>query len=78
KMLNFEEAETLLQVGENQLVIVKHKENVLGAIIGENDPASRAITVLKGLHEKIAHKNDSPLLNVIADNYPLDVLKEEE
>ncbi|MHA1124242.1 MAG: ADP-ribosylation factor family protein [Candidatus Heimdallarchaeota archaeon] len=76
KMLNFEEAETLLQVGKNQLVIVKKKENVLGIVIGENDPASRAITVLKGLHEKIMHNTNSNLMNIISDNYPLDVMKE--
>lgn len=76
KMLNFEHAETLLQVDNKQLVIVKDKENVLGVIIGENDPASRAVRVLKRLHEKIALNNNSSLSSVIMNNYPLDVMKE--
>jgi len=76
KMLNFEQAETLLQVGENQLVIVKNKEHVIGVIIGENDPASRAVQVLKNLHEKITNNLEINLKNIIIDNYPLDVMKD--
>ncbi|NHJ86990.1 MAG: GTP-binding protein, partial [Asgard group archaeon] len=50
QMKNYLRAETLLQVSDNQLFIIKDNNLVIGVIIGENDPAARAVQITKRLN----------------------------
>ncbi len=80
QMSGFDTAETLLQVESKQLVITKNKMNVIGVIIGEMDPAARAVQIVKNLHEKIVKSaNNFTRVNIkdlIEKHYPLDFIRE--
>ena len=80
QMEQYPKAETLLQAHQNQLVIIKKAGIVIGIIIGENDPAARAVQILKSLCEKVERifENDKKecLKQLLEDNYPLDVIKD--
>ncbi|NHJ32338.1 MAG: hypothetical protein FK732_05715 [Asgard group archaeon] len=79
-MENYDRAETLLQIGENQLVLTKEGSLVLSVIIGENDPAARAIQIIKKLHKDIKRQFKTEktecLKQLLEDNYPLDIIKD--
>ncbi|MHA1211521.1 MAG: ADP-ribosylation factor-like protein [Candidatus Heimdallarchaeota archaeon] len=73
-------AETLLQVEDKQLVIVKEKNMVIAIIVGENDPGARAVQIAKKLNNTFTKKRSAAekidLKNELVDNYPLDIFKE--
>ncbi|HUT81661.1 MAG TPA: Arf family protein [Candidatus Bathyarchaeia archaeon] len=80
QMKNYPRAETLLQVGENQLFVTKDNNLILGVIIGENEPAARAVQITKRLNSTISRKlsNEEKFCfkTLIEDNYPLDIFTE--
>ncbi|MHA1461868.1 MAG: ADP-ribosylation factor family protein [Candidatus Heimdallarchaeota archaeon] len=80
QMSGFEIAETLLQVEDKQLVLIKDKQNVIGLIVGELDPAARAVQIAKNLHEKMERSsNNHTAVNIkdlIEKHYPLDFFKD--
>ncbi|MBK5114803.1 MAG: 50S ribosome-binding GTPase [Candidatus Heimdallarchaeota archaeon] len=79
-MENYDRAETLMQIDEKQLVLTKNGPLVLSIIIGENDPAARAIQIMKNLHKNIERKFETDksecLKQLLEDNYPLDIIKD--
>lgn len=82
QMNGFERAETLLQVEDKQLILIKDKKNVIGIIVGDMDPAARAVQIVKNLHEKmekssIAHTSVN-IKDLIEKHYPLDFLNEKK
>ena len=81
QMKNYQKAETLLQTGNKQLIIVKEDELILGLIIQSDDPAARAIRILKNLHKKVAkklaNKEKINFQEFIQSDYPIDIYLEE-
>ncbi|NPE08001.1 MAG: hypothetical protein GNW80_06950 [Asgard group archaeon] len=79
-MEHYDRAETLILVDEKQLVLTKEGQLVLSVIIGENDPAARAIQIIKNLHKNIVRKFEMEktecLKQLLEDNYPLDIIKD--
>jgi len=79
-MEHYDRAETLIQVDQKQLVLTKEGQLVLSVIIGENDPAARAIQIMKNLHKNIERIFETDkkecLKQLLVDNYPLDIIKD--
>ncbi|MBN1330414.1 MAG: 50S ribosome-binding GTPase [Candidatus Heimdallarchaeota archaeon] len=82
QMKNYPNAETLLQIAENQLFIVKANNLILGVIIGENDPVARAVQITKRLNNTVSRKLSSEekfcFKTLIEDNYPLDIITDSD
>jgi len=79
-MENYDRAETLIQIDDKQLVLTKEGPYVISVIIGENDPAARAIQIIKNLHKTVERKFETEkkecLKQLLEDGYPLDIIKE--
>jgi len=80
QMDQFDFAESLLQVNDKQLILIKDRRNVIGIIIEEFDPAARAVQIVKSLLEKMEKSaNNHQVTNInelIEKHYPLDVFRE--
>lgn len=80
QMGQYPRSESLFQAGNNQLIVVKESELVVGLMIGENDPAARAVQIAKKIlnMSKKKHNNDEKidLKILLEDNFPLDIMKE--
>ncbi len=80
QMEQYPKAETLLQAHKNQLIIIKKENIVIGIIVGENDPAARAVQILKTLSDKVERiftdSKKECLKQLLEDNYPLDIIKD--
>ncbi len=80
QMAGFETAESLLQVDNKQLVLIKEKKNVIGIFVGEMDPAARAVQIVKSLLDKMVRSvnnhTEVNIKNLIEKHYPLDYIKD--
>jgi small GTP-binding protein len=80
QMGHYSKAESLFQAQENQLVVVREDKLLIGLMIGENDPAARAVQIAKKLlrmsKRKISNEEDIDLRNMLEDNFPLDIIKD--
>ncbi|NHJ46766.1 MAG: hypothetical protein FK733_03160 [Asgard group archaeon] len=80
QMGHFEKSESLFQAGNNQLVVVKEEDLAIGLMIGEHDPAARAVQIakkiLKMTKRKISNEEEIDLKLILEDNFPLDIMKE--
>ncbi len=80
QMSHYPRSESLFQAGSNQLVVVKESDLIVGLMIGENDPAARAVQIAKkilNMTKKKQYNNEEiDLKLLLEDNFPLDIMKE--
>jgi small GTP-binding protein len=80
QMGHYPRSESLFQAGNNQLIVVKENELIVGLMIGEIDPAARAVQIAKKIlnmaKKKHSNKEEVNLKTLLEDNFPLDIMKE--